>query len=54
MLRPSIYFTEESVQRTGVDAQVCSRVRYVLAHANNNLKTIQNVSYFHPFDISPL
>ena len=46
MLRPSIYFTDETVPKVGASTQICSRVRYALAHVNSNLKTIHSVRIF--------
>ena len=44
ILRPSVFFTEGTIMKMGSLAQVLSRSRWVLAHVNNNLSTLQMVS----------
>ena len=45
MLKPTSYFTDAGLSKMGAAAQIASRGRWALAHMNQNLRVIHEVSF---------
>lgn len=46
MLKPAVFFVEDSIPKFGSIAQALSRGRWAIAHSNNNLKVLHTVSIY--------